>query len=122
MGIASRNSQITKRTLKFISIAPDPKIVRAIILKSPDSVIRAISNAALNARQGEVVIPQHLKKVFKSHHRTFDTLIDRRSSLAEKRRVLVRRGGVLPIIAPLIATVLGSIGGEFISRIFRKNE
>ena len=122
MGKASRTFKTIKRTLKFISISPDPKIVRAMILKAPDAVIRAMSNAALNAHQGEVADPLHLKKLFRKHNRIFDTLIDRRRSLAEKRRVLVQRGGALPIIAPLIATVLGSIGGEFISKIFRNND
>ena len=104
MGKASRKFKTIKRTLKFISISPDPNIVRAIILKAPDAVIRAISNAALNARQGEVAVPLHLKQLFRKHNRTFDTLIVRHRSLAGKRRVLVQRGGALPIIAPLIAT------------------
>ena len=118
MGKASRKFTTVKRTLKFISIPPDPEIEREIILKAPDAVIRAISNAC----QGEVAVPPHLKILFRKHHRIFDTLIDRRRALDKKRRVLVQRGGALPIIAQLIATVLGPIESEFISRIFRNNE
>ena len=115
-------SKVIKRTIKFISVAPDSEVVRAVILKAPDGVIRAISNAALNAREGDVRIPPHLKHLFSRYHRHISYLTDRRRPLVDKRRLLVQRGGLLPIIAPLIATVLGSIGGEFISRIFHKNE
>ena len=52
MGIESCKFKTVKRTLKFISISPDPEIVRAIILKAFGAVIRAFSNAAFNARQG----------------------------------------------------------------------
>ena len=45
------NYKLVKRTIKFISIFPDHKIVRAIFKNSSDAVIRAICNAALNARE-----------------------------------------------------------------------
>lgn len=116
------NTKVIKRTIKFLSVAPDSEVVRSVLLHAPDGVVRAISNAALNAREGDVRIPPHLKRVFAKYHGHIDRLIDRRRPLTDKRRILVQRGGVLPIIAPLIATVLGSIGGEFISRIFRRND
>ena len=115
-------SKIIKRTIKFLSIAPDTEIVRKVIPRAPDGVIRAICNAALNAREGDVRIPSHLKQIFAKFHRHIHRLTDRRCPLVEKRRLLVQRAGVLPIIAPLIATVLGSIGGEFISRLFHTHE
>jgi hypothetical protein len=115
-------TKIIKRTVKYLSIAPNTNIVRAILQQAPDGVIRAISNAALNARSGEVYVPPRLRSVFRKHNRHFDILIDRSKPLKVKRGLLIQKGGVLPIVAPLIATVLGSLGGEFISRIFRKNE
>jgi len=119
---SNNSNTVVKRTVKYLSVASDPKLVRTVLQKAPDGVIRAISNAALNAREGDVRIPPHLRRVFGKFHKHIDNLVDRRRPLAEKRRILVQRGGFLPIIAPLIATVLGSVGGEFISRIFRKNE
>ena len=115
-------SKIIKRTIKFLSIAPDSEVVRTVLQKAPDGVIRAICNAALNARECDVRIPPRLKYIFAKFHRHIHRLTDRRCPLVEKRRLLVQRGGVLPIIAPLIATVLGSIGEEFISLLFHKNE
>jgi len=119
----SRHNQVKviKRTVKYLSVAPDSEAIRAVLQRAPDGVIRAVSNAALNAREEDVHIPPNLKAAFAKHHRKFDILTDRSQPLQHKRRILVQRGGFLPLIAPLIATVLGSIGGEFISRIFRKN-
>ena len=48
--------KVLKRTIKFLSVAPDLEIVRAVIKKAPNAVIDAISNGALNCRQGAVDI------------------------------------------------------------------
>ena len=115
-------SKVVKRHIKFLSIAPDTEVERIALQKAPDGVSCAICNAALNAREGDVRIPLHLKHIFAKYHRHIHRMTDRSCPLVEKRRLLVQRGGLLPIIAPLIATVHGSIGGEFISRLFHKNE
>ena len=115
-------SKVVKRYIIFLSISSDTEVVRIVLQKSSDSVIRAICNAALNARVDDVRIPPHLKHIFAKYHKHIHRLTDRRCRLVKKRRLLVQRGGVPPIIAPLIAIVLGLIGGEFISRLFHKNE
>ena len=85
-------------------------------------MIRAICNVEFNAREGEVRISPHLKQILAKYHRYIHLLTDHLCILSEIRRLLVQRGNVLPIIGPLIATVLGSIGKVFISRLFHKNE
>ena len=114
-------TKIVKRTIKYLASAPDSNVVRTVLDKAPEGVYKAISNAALNAREGEVHIPPHLKHLFRHHSKHFDILTDTQRPLAHKSRLILQQGGALPIIVPLIATVLGSLGGEFISRIFRKN-
>ena len=114
--------KVVKRTIKFLSTSPDLKIVRAILRKSSDKVICAICNASLNARQGEVVLTPTLKQLFSRHHRHFDRLSDPRYPIKRKRAICIQKGGLLPIIPALLGTVLGSLGSEFISRIFKKNE
>lgn len=124
MGKTSKNKtqfKDVRHTLDYLSLQRKPNTVRAAIKEAPDAVIRAIGNAALNAREGEVHIPPHLKHLFREHRGHVDYLCNRDRPL-EKKRQLIQRGGALPIIVPLIATVLGSIGGEFISRLFNKNE
>ena len=56
------NIKVVKRTIKFISIGPDRKILDLVIRHAPISVIRVICNAARNGREGDVYIPPDLKK------------------------------------------------------------
>ena len=114
--------KVVKRTIKFLSVAPDLEVVRDVIKKAPNAVIGAISNVALNCRQGYVHIPPQLLPLFRHHNHHFDYLVDRTKSIPSKRHLILQKGGALPIIAPPLATVLGSIGGEFISRLMRKND
>ena len=130
-----RNNQtkLIKRTIKFLSSGTGINVVRAALEKAPDGVIRGVCNAAVNARQGKVQIPEHLKPLFRQHSKHIDILIERRHPLEFKKRLLssgggvgdrgkLQKGGALPIVVPLLATVLGSLGGEFISRILRRND
>ena len=124
-----RNRNQIKRTIKFLASGPDINVVRAALENAPAGVIRGVCNAAVNARQGEVQIPAHLKPLFRQYSNQIDTLIDRRHSFDFKRQLLITgrggsepKGGELPIVVPLLATVLGSLGGEFISRIRRRND
>ena len=124
-------TKLIKQTIKFLASGPDINVVRSTYEKAPVGVIRGVCNAAVNARQGEVQIPVHLKPLFRQHSDHIDLLIDRQQPLEFKRQLLIsggagdgkrQKGGALPIVVPLLATVLGSLGGEFISRILRRND
>ena len=121
-----------KRSVKFQAHAPDPVAVQAVLKSAPDPVIRAIANAALNARERDVQLKPAQKRLFRVYVHTFDVLCDRQLSIANKRRHILSRcrpasqgtdqqlGGALPIAAlvvPLLASVLGSVGSFFISRV-----
>ena len=123
-------NKLIKRTIKFLASGPHINVVRAALEQAPDGVIRGVCNAALNARQGEVKIPAHLKPLFRRHSKHLDILIERSHPIAFKRHLLTsgagsgkrqQQGGALPIVVPLLATVLGTLGGEFISRFLRRN-
>ena len=118
----SNKLKVVKRYIKFLAVAPDLDVVRAVIKKAPKEVIAAISNAALNGRQGAVHIPPHLIPLFQRHKHNFDYLVNRRKSIPSKPHLILQKGGALPIVVPLLATVLGSLGGEFISRLLRTND
>ena len=106
----SNKLKVFKRKIKFLSVAPDLNVVRAVIKKAPNAVIGAISNGALNCRHGAVHIPSNLKPLFRHHNHHFDYLVDRKKSIPSKRHLIPQKGGALLINAPLLATVLGSIG------------
>ena len=64
--------KVVKRTIQFLSVATDLEVVRAVIKKSPIAVIGAISNGALNCRQGAVQFPPHLIPLYRRHNKHFD--------------------------------------------------
>ena len=70
---------MVKRTIKFLSVAPDLKELKAIIKKAPNAVIDAIINKALNCRQDVVPIASHLIPLFRRHIKHFDYLVDRKT-------------------------------------------
>ena len=72
----SNKLKVVKRTIKFLSVAPDLEVVRTVIKKPPNAVIGAISNRALNCRQDAVHIPAHLIPLFRRHIKHFDYLVD----------------------------------------------
>ena len=118
----SNKLKVVKRKIKFLSVASDLEVVRAVIKKPPNAVIGVISNKTLNCRQSTIHIQLQLIPLFRHYHYNFDYLVDPRKSIPSNRHLILQKGGALIIIAPLLATVLGSIGGEFISRLMRKND
>ena len=122
-------NKLLKRTIKFLASGPEINVVRATLEKAPVEVIRGVCNAAVNARQGEVIIPPHLKPLFRQHSDHIDILIDRQQPLEFKRQLLTigvgdgkhQKGGALPIVVPLLATVLCSLGGEIVFSILRRS-
>ena len=109
--LTSNKLKVVKRTINFFSVAPDFEFVRTVIKKAPYAVIGAISNVALHCRQGAVNIPSHLIPLFRRHIKHFDYFVDRKKSIPSKRHLILQNSGARPIIAPLLATVLGSMSG-----------
>jgi hypothetical protein len=107
-----------KRTIKFLATCKDPSICRSIVAKAPRKAIEAISNASLNAYKGDVQIPAKLKKQFAENRAIFEKLISRDTPVETKRDAIVyqKGGAFLGLLAPLLGTVLGSIGSAFLSR------
>ena len=103
----SNKLKVVKRTIKFLSVAPDLEVVRGVIKKAPNAVIGAISNGTLNCRQGALHISPHLIPLFRRHIKRFDYLVDLKKSIPSKRHLLLQKGGALPIIALPLATVIG---------------
>ena len=132
---ALEQREAVNHTVKFLSHTTDPVTVQAVLKSAPDPVIRAIANAALNARKGDVQLTPAQKRLFRAYVHTFDVLCDRNISIVNKRRHLLSRArpasqasdqsnGALPIaalIVPLLASVIGSVGSSFISRLTNHN-
>ena len=68
-----------KHIIKFISHSPANKIIKAILGDSPDGVICAIANAALNLQQNpDVKLDPATRNLFSTYLRSFGILTDRK--------------------------------------------
>ena len=85
----SNKLKLVKRYIKFLAVAHDLEVVRALIKTPPKEIIAAISNAELNGRQGAVHIPPHLMPLFQRHKHNFDYLVNRRKSIPSKRHLIL---------------------------------
>ena len=92
-----------KHIIKFLSHSPANKITKAILGDSPDGVIRAIANAALNLQQNpDVKLDPATRNLFSTYSRSFGILTDRKISIENKRKHLTQKGGALPFLGPLL--------------------
>jgi hypothetical protein len=105
-----KQQQLKKRTVKFLSVCRDPKVVSSVIRSSPDSVIKTICNAALNVQRGGRVSLSNADKIrFRKHSGQIAKLVSKKLSVAKKRKLLSQRGGAFWIPA-LIGAALGGLG------------
>ena len=127
-------ANLTKRTIKYLatSSGSDPRIQKYILRTAPDSVIKSICNAALNARQGDIQLAEPLKEQLARHRHTIEKILSRQISVEEKRKTLLKsksRGGGggqtgkgIGVILPfLLQAVLSGLGSSFIAGISNKN-
>ena len=107
-----------KHAIKWIGDGQHPLALRAFLKTAPDGVIKAVANAALNAKRGPIPLSPKLKKYFAKHDRQIKYLINPSKPVSSKRRYLLQRGSgigaVLGLLAPLISTVISTIGSKFI--------
>ena len=81
--------KVVKRTMKFLFVAPDLEVVKTVLKTAPNAVNGAISNGALNCRQGAVHIPPHLIPLFRRYIKHFDYLVDHKKSIPSKRHLIL---------------------------------
>ena len=87
-GGRARKRMIDKRIVKFLAICKNPHTHRLVIRDSPDGVIKAICNAALNVQRGDIELTEAQKRQLRRHRGVFKTLVDRTTSIERKRAVL----------------------------------
>lgn len=108
-----------KRVVKYLAVCRDPQIQRLILQKSSDGVIKSISNAMLNAQQGDIHWSAAMKRKLRPHRKFISMMSSRGVPIAKKRRLLTsQRGGFLPLLGPIIGTVLGAVGPSLLGGLF----
>ena len=87
------------------------KVQRLGILKGADpKLIQAICECALNVVKGNIPLTPHQKRKLTPHKKVLRHLADKRKTLQSKKKILVQKGGFLPLllsaIVPTIANLL----------------
>lgn len=109
-----------KRTLKYLLVCKKKNLIRGILNNPPPSVVKALSNIALNAAKNkdlhQLFTPKQ-KKLFSSKSKAIITLADRRASLQAKRRAIKQGGGFwIPVLAGAVSALLGN---NILGRVFK---
>ena len=105
-----RKPTASKRAIQLLSICKDRCVNRKILERAPDSVIKNVCNAALNAERGDVKLTPSQKKLFAKHRGLISKLTNKKLSLATKRRI-IQKGGIWPILIPaILSAVIGALG------------
>ena len=107
-----------KDTIKFLSFCQDKRIHKDILSRAPPNVITRIYDAALNVREGQVILSKKQKQLLARHRKTIEKLLTKSVPVERKRRVLVQQGGgIAAVIIPVIlSAVLEALG----SKLFKK--
>ncbi len=108
-------SAVAKRTLKYLAVVNDPNVLKHVLQKAPDSVVKSISDVALNALKGDVDLSQAQRKLFAKHRKPIVALAQRGVGMKQKRKLLVQKGGFAWIPA-LIGGIAGILGGKLFDR------
>ena len=107
-------ANFTKRTIKYLAICKDIKIIKNILKSSNNNIIKSICNASINAANGEIIISDSNKRLFHSYQSSFQILNSRSISISLKRSyIMSNKQKVLTLIPLLLTSVLSTIGTSF---------
>ncbi len=100
--------------LKVISTA-SPKLRKAILQNLPTDTIRCICDCAHNVLRGNVKLSPKQKKALLKHKKALRDLASKRGSLANKKRVLVQKGGLVSaVLGPLLAVAASLLADKWL--------
>ena len=113
-----RKSKQLKQTIKYLALCKNPEIISRIISDSPENVIKAICNAALNTAQGNVALKPWEKKILSKNREVIERLIHKGEAASRKRQILLQTGGnALGLLIPtILGSVISSLGTGFINK------
>ena len=92
----------------------DPKLRRAILRKVDDDVIKTINEIAYNTLKGNTRLNKKTKASLDPYKKELRCLKCPKKNLQSKRKLLVQKGGFLPV---LIGSVLSGLIGKLLENV-----
>lgn len=93
--------------LKLLSKAK-PTLAKAILKNATPDLLAALCECCLNILKGNVPLTPAQKKRLSRHKNNLRLLIKKKTS-NKKRRQILQAGGFLPLLAPLLAPIVGGL-------------
>lgn len=82
---------------------------KALLTKADPCLIRCICECALNILQGNIPLVKAQKNKLKPHKKVLRSLASEKASIAKKKRLIVEKGGFLPLLlAPILGTLISN--------------
>ena len=96
-----------------------PQMCKAMIKHADPGLVKCLCECALNILKGNVPITAAQKRKLSRHKADLRSLAQAKTSAKKKKKIL-QKGGILPILAkvalPVFTTLLGSVASRFLSR------
>ena len=92
----------------------DPKLRRAILRHADDDVIKTINEIAYNTLKGNTKLSGKVKNSLNPYKKELRCLKCPKKTLKSKRKLLVQKGGFLPV---LIGSILSGLIGKLLENV-----
>jgi hypothetical protein len=93
-----------------------PKESRQYLRNASKQQIRSLCECSLNVATGNIPVKGKTLRSLKKHKHLIKTLSFGKGNLDSKRKLLIQRGGFLPVLAsaviPLLTSILGGVLGK----------
>ena len=108
-----RNILSQKHLLKELSKTKS-RYRKDILRKADPNLILALCEAIYNLLEGKIKVNNSQKEILKKDKATLRKLIEK-APIKDKRKLLVQKGGFLPILLPAVLSTLASVVTSLIS-------
>ena len=98
-----------KDFLSLLTKCKDNKQRSQLIDYANKDELKALSEIMLNVLSGNIKLTPKILKKLKRDRAKIRTLVAKGTSDTRKKKILKQKGGILPIILPLVSSVLGSL-------------
>lgn len=109
-------ARLMKRNLPLLRLLTNVPARRRkqILQHAPRELVQALSEGALNVLHGNVPLTKKTYARLKRHKKQLHLLADRRVPERRKRKLIIQRGGFLPLLAGALLPLISGIGSAIL--------